>query len=819
MQRIGEIEPRTAEFFDALFEPGDIVEIRRFPSKRQEWWLASELPMLAAGPNEDVYFGANPRKSRGGSEASDVLHARCVFVDFDHVSDPGAAEELIRNAELPSPTCVLTSGRGVHAYWRLEEPITDLVDWRSIQLGLIAALATDGKIHDPPRIMRVPGSTNMKNGKKSAVFRVRDVRYPEIEFPRRQPRAVVESAPSAIKDPSRLARRTLVFLHSGAAEGHRNGELFAAACDMSGCGYSVSEIENELVPVAVRCGLDQQEATAAVRSACSKARGPSKPEPISPEDVWGSSPKTFPVPVTGTDNGASTHQTREEQPRSLAPLSNVFESFEEVQTRGKDGTAGVKVNRRLVYKSAPLLAAELVSATNGWPKMVGDKPFLMVGKGLDQRPHLLRGASDLFGWVHSQCSVFWTEKACFCRETKGERTPLNKSEFYEYVRMTSEVERYASVSVYPHHPPLPGLYYPKIDLPEPTGEALEEFVSKLNPETDDDRRLLTALILTPGAGLAPGTRPLFVLTSDAGQGAGKTATARAISDIWGGSCDLDYTEDWASLAKRIMSSDDAFARVMLFDNVKGSVFGTGTLEAAITAKTITGWKSYVGQVSRPNDATFVVTFNDPALTRDLTERAVVIKIGRQRHQFDFVTWAIEFVKRNRAQLLSDALGMLRSGPLWSVGAEADRFQAWQSAVLTRIPGGGHLGSLIVGRRQDVDADYDAAACLYIALADHCRGSGTDEITAVQLRELMEKAGLWSNDARQSAIYNKAAACKLAKRMLSGRRVLEVARNADGTPKYRHCLDGDTRTRAAVYKVSMANTSHQETNESDEELPI
>ena len=464
-----------------------------------------------------------------------------------------------------------------------------------------------------------------------------------------------------------------------------------------------------------------------------------------------------------------------------------------------------------------------MAVTNRWPKLVGDRPFIMVGDGLDQKPHLFKGAPDLFGWLHSRAGLFWTEKACYDRETRGERSALGKAEFYEFVRMSADVERYASVSVYPHHPPLKGLYYPPIDLPEPTGEALEEFVAKLNPETDDDRRLLTALILTPGAGLAPGTRPLFVITSESGQGSGKTSTARAISDIWGGSCDLDFTEDWATLAKRIMSSDDAFARVMLFDNVKGSVFGTGTLEAAITAKTITGWKSYVGQVSRPNDATFVVTFNDPALTRDLTERAVVIKIGKQRHQFDFVTWAMEFVAKHRAQLLADALGMLRADPLWAVGEEADRFQAWQHAVLTRVLGGERLGSLIVGRRSDVDADYDSAACLYMALADHCKANRTDEITGVELRSVMMAAGLWTDDARHSLAQNKANACKLAKRMLSGRRVLESARTADSNEvKYRTVWENDIRTRTAVYRVSLASTGQQRTDAQelpDDQVPI
>ena len=844
MIRAGEREARAGEFFDALFEASDIVEVRRFPSKRQDWLAAADLPLVSASGNEDVYFGVNPRRRTGGSTAQDVALARCVFVDFDHVAAPMDAQAMIQDAGLPAPTVVVTSGRGVHAYWRLNEPTSDLAGWNAVQRGLIGALGTDKAIHDPPRIMRVPGSVNTKNGAVCRVVVIRDARYDLVEFPRGVALLPMERAsPPTGREPQNVARRTLLFLRNGAPEGSRNAELFAAACDLHGCGYSPSEIEAELVPAAERCGLAHAEAAAAIRSACSKLRNPSRPPPVDIEAVW---PTIGRVTTdadgcrrvtrddkTSTSTQEQDHAEPSDEPAAdhaadgqhggLPPLSNVFEAFEEKIAKGKDGSTTAKTERRLVYKSAPLIAAELTAVTNGWPKLVGDRPFVMVGSGLNQRPHLFRGASDLFGWLHSRAGVFWTEAKCTDRQTRSERTAIGKAEVYEYLRLAPEVERYTSVSVYPHHPPIGGLYYPPVDLPEPTGEALAEFVAKLNPETDDDRRLLTALILTPGAGLAPGTRPLFVLTSDAGQGAGKTSTARAISDIWGGSCDLDFTEDWASLAKRIMSSDDAFSRVMLFDNVKGSVFGTGTLEAAITAKTITGWKSYVGQVSRPNDATFVVTFNDPALTRDLTDRAVVIKIGQQRHQFDFVTWAAEFVAKHRAKLLADALGMLKADPLWSVGADADRFQAWQRAVLTRVPGGERLGSLIVGRRSDVDADYDSAACLYMALADHCKATGTDEITGVELRNVMIAAGLWQDDARHSPSQNKANATKLARRMLSGRRVLESAKTPHfNEVKYRTVWENEARTRTAVYRVRLANTGQHQTNAQelpDDDLPI
>jgi len=820
--RIAEKEPRTAEFFDALFDADDLIEVRRFPSKKQDWVVASQLHLLDVGHGEDVYFGANPRRARGGSKADDVLLARSVFVDFDHVSEAGQVEELIRNADLPAPTAVLLSGRGVHCYWRLTEPMHDMAAWSAVQRGLIRALGTDKAIHDPPRIMRVPGSINTKNGHAAGVVTIRDAWYDLGEFPvadAREPRA--DASPSG-KTPENISRRTLLFMRNGAPDGTRNAELFAAACDLAGCGYQLSDIERELVPAAERCGLDRREAETAIRSACSKMRIPARPAAVDPESVWGAPAA---VGAGGDRRGsAGIGGDRSPQPAAppatLPPVSNVFESFEEKIVKAKDGGTTAKVEKRLIYKSAPLVAGEICAATGGWPKLVGDRPFIMVGDGLGQRPHLFRGASDLFGWLHGSAGVFWTDRACFDRATGGERSAIGKSEVYEFFRIAPEAERYSSVSVYPHHPPIGGLYYPKINLPEPTGEKLREFIDRLNPDTDDDRALLTAMILTPGAGLAPGTRPLFVLTSDCGQGAGKTATARAISDIWGGSCDLDFTEDWSDLSKRIMSSDDAFARVMLFDNVKGSVFGTGTLEAAITAKTITGWRSYVGQVSRPNDATFIVTFNDPALTRDLTERAVVVKIGKQRHRFDFVSWAAEFVVANRPQLIADALGMLRAEPAWRIGDGADRFQAWQAAVLTRIPGAERLSGLIVDRRAAVDADYDAANDLACAIEDWCKANDAEQITGVELHGVMVAAKMWVDERDCSDAQNKANSTKRAKRILSGRSILKNAVDPDhGTPIYRTVYPNGVRTRSVVFDVDRDGIKRMISSGIDNDLPI
>jgi hypothetical protein len=110
---------------------------------------------------EHIYAGVNPRRFRGATKSRDVACARCLFVDFDGIG-PDTARDRWHDAGLPEPTLAIASGHGVHAYWRLAEPITDLPLWTALQKKLIALLDSDKAVHDPARIMRLPGFINHK---------------------------------------------------------------------------------------------------------------------------------------------------------------------------------------------------------------------------------------------------------------------------------------------------------------------------------------------------------------------------------------------------------------------------------------------------------------------------------------------------------------------------------------------------------------------------------------------------------------------------------------------------------------------------------
>lgn len=187
------------KFVDAIFDPTDIVELRLIRSSpkdaKQKWRIASEIPTNVSGLRKlneqgyNIYFGINPRRAEGGSSNGDVLLARCMFVDFDGVV-LAEVRRRIDEVSLPTPTLILNSGHGHHCYWRLDEPLHDLSEWRSRQEGLIDALDSDPAIKDAARIMRVPGFLNTKADPVACDLVECDAarQYPIDEFPRAAPK-------------------------------------------------------------------------------------------------------------------------------------------------------------------------------------------------------------------------------------------------------------------------------------------------------------------------------------------------------------------------------------------------------------------------------------------------------------------------------------------------------------------------------------------------------------------------------------------------------------------------------------------------------
>ncbi|MEN6386174.1 MAG: DNA-primase RepB domain-containing protein [Phycisphaerales bacterium] len=176
-------------YVDLIYAEDDIIEIRfiwpkNVPGGSQPhsiWCLAKDLlehQQEMTSMNEQgwgVYCGVNPRKGFNLRGDKNVTLARTIFCDFDdkdsdvHGIYPGEGcgrneflYWLLSDKGLSYPTLIINSGHGLHAYWRLSEPLTDLKKWEQIQQKLIITLHSDRTIKNPERIMRLPGFKNTK---------------------------------------------------------------------------------------------------------------------------------------------------------------------------------------------------------------------------------------------------------------------------------------------------------------------------------------------------------------------------------------------------------------------------------------------------------------------------------------------------------------------------------------------------------------------------------------------------------------------------------------------------------------------------------
>jgi hypothetical protein len=114
---------------------------------------------------------------RRGSE-HDLLALPAVFVDLDDTT----SESLTRLRDLhPAASCITFTGGGYHAYWWLDEPLSDMGLARGILRGLQRAAQSDPL--SPVQSLRLVGTRNTKSGRDNALCRIIEMRdsYHNIE--------------------------------------------------------------------------------------------------------------------------------------------------------------------------------------------------------------------------------------------------------------------------------------------------------------------------------------------------------------------------------------------------------------------------------------------------------------------------------------------------------------------------------------------------------------------------------------------------------------------------------------------------------------
>jgi hypothetical protein len=261
----------------------------------QRWYKPQDVPLdkLQAGnqAGRNIYFGVGLRRTRSGKKG-DVLAIPALWVDLDgkdfSQGKPEARAALDRLPADLSPSMVLDSGHGIHAYWLLEPAVTlngngEIERVERTLRGLAHHLNGDPTVADVARIMRLPGFLNVKDPENPVPCKLLNM-HVDRRFDLAAFSDLRELAPSQapvtmteVPDRPKLPAWTLDFLARGTIQGERNNVAFATACQLRDAGYSETEALAMVLEGAARCEppLLEREVEASVKSAFSRpAREP-----------------------------------------------------------------------------------------------------------------------------------------------------------------------------------------------------------------------------------------------------------------------------------------------------------------------------------------------------------------------------------------------------------------------------------------------------------------------------------------------------------------------------------------------------------------
>jgi hypothetical protein len=164
--------------------------------KRTRWQATTDDVRLPAG-DADYYWGvhpcavipqtdsegkpAQPQDVRGRNEI--IAAANCFYAEWDVKPKAGQTQtdafcdalDMIAALRYP-PTTLICSGGGYHAYWIFPQPFIirsedERQTLRKLQAAFVNMVGSDGGAKDIARVLRVPGTFNLKPGRNRYVVR------------------------------------------------------------------------------------------------------------------------------------------------------------------------------------------------------------------------------------------------------------------------------------------------------------------------------------------------------------------------------------------------------------------------------------------------------------------------------------------------------------------------------------------------------------------------------------------------------------------------------------------------------------------------
>jgi hypothetical protein len=255
----------TLEFLQEVFgKSAGKLEIRAiFPDGSIKQRYFTDIATAAEhagsfGESANVHVGCGTRLRDSGTK-NDVQMITAVWADCD--TDEAVAR--LQDFKLPPTIVVETSPGRVHAWWLLKSPLlvegdSTLVTVESVLRAIAAALHADPKVAEVARVLRVPGTVNVKRNALCTVLQDGGPRYQLADFINAG--LFIERANSNGHHNARLD--TAVVLE-GVPEGSRDHDLFRLACKLRRADIPQEVALKLVVEAAAKCNPPFGEQVAA----------------------------------------------------------------------------------------------------------------------------------------------------------------------------------------------------------------------------------------------------------------------------------------------------------------------------------------------------------------------------------------------------------------------------------------------------------------------------------------------------------------------------------------------------------------------------
>lgn len=656
----------------------------------------------------NLFFGTCPRfGAKGFDLAWQIRVVRCLWVDVDDCDSTEDFLARIESAGLPHPSAIVRSGHGFHGYWKLAEAyrIDDVGDPPQVQTewvdiddkrkaidyfeqggekvylkdpktgksiranvpdlspkavhvqdiiaGIAAAIGGDST-QDLSRLLRVPGSMNLKNARNGQTpVPCELVELSGEAFPLSAFEHFAKQSPSA----QRREKVNRVKLRKERPISAKRQDILdqkILACDVAEIGDR-SDADFALCCWAVEYGVPREELWSQV---CDIGK-------------FGERGREY---FDRTMAKAEGHAREKAFTKAEQKPSNRGESRHDHQKAQGDHSETIID----IFPDTPY--SFIANAITG--------RLLDTGKAYRRQDSVVMVSGDEYHTIHAPAELAGTlSQTTEFRFNRGEESyfdPLPQKYANPWFHNKAETGRFPEITLFtrnpvftndwrltaPGHDQQTGIYYagPAIQPTDGTKclDALfRDFCFKeASDRTNYVGMLLTAVLINRFTGSKPG-----VIFNGTQPELGKTILAQIISIVRDGrraeTC--SYTDDDTEFEKRLAARVRSGATTIIIDNAKGSrgrkcVVDSGCLERSITDAVLSfRLLTRSEEIRAENSHIFCITVNAAEVSRDIITRCIPVNLYFEGDPTDRV-FSIqdpeEYAVENRPTLLAELLGMV-----------------------------------------------------------------------------------------------------------------------------------------------------------------